>query len=76
MQEQELCAQYRLLPAHYLKMKEALMLESVKVGQVRRADAYQMFKVDPVKTDRVYELLVSRGWIQGDGPNNAPASDR
>lgn len=73
--EQELCAQYRLLPAHYLKMKEHLMLESMKAGQVRRSDAYQMFKVDPTKTDRVYELLLSKGWIQGDGPT-VPASDR
>lgn len=73
--EQDLCAQYRLLPSHYLKMKEVLMLESMKSGQVRRSDAYQKFKVDPVKTDRVYELLVSRGWIQGDGPM-APGSDR
>lgn len=75
MQEQDLCAQYRLQPAHYLKMKEVLMLESMKSGQVRRSDAYQKFKVDPVKTDRVYELLVSRGWIQGDGPI-VPGSDR
>ena len=51
------------------------MLESLKSGQVRRADAYQMFKVDPLKTDRVFELLLSRGWIQGDGPT-APVSDR
>jgi transcriptional adapter 2-alpha len=27
-----------------------------------------MFKVDPIKTDRVYELLVAMGWIQGDAP--------
>lgn len=51
------------------------MLESVKAGQVRKADAYQLFKVDPIKTDRVYELLKSRGWIEGDGPT-VPASDR
>lgn len=74
-QEQDLCAQCRLLPAHYLKMKEVLMLESIKNGQVSRADTYQMFKVDPLKTDRVYELLLSMGWIQGDGPT-LPSTDR
>ncbi|XP_024363193.1 transcriptional adapter ADA2 isoform X3 [Physcomitrium patens] len=73
--EQDLCVQHRLIPAHYLRMKEHLMLESLKSGQVRRSDAHQMFKVDPVKTDRVYELLLSKGWIQGDGPT-ASASDR
>ncbi|KAH9539527.1 hypothetical protein CY35_15G061600 [Sphagnum magellanicum] len=31
--EQDLCSQFRLLPAHYLKMKETLMLESMKRGQ-------------------------------------------
>jgi transcriptional adapter 2-alpha len=67
-QEQDLCSQFRLLPAHYLKMKETLMLESMKRGQVSRQDAYHMFKVDPIKTDRVYELLVAMGWIQGDAP--------
>jgi len=51
------------------------MLESLKVGQVRKADIFQMFKVDPIKTERVYDFLMSRGWIQGDGPT-APASDR
>lgn len=66
--EQDLCSQFRLLPAHYLKMKETLMLESMKRGQVSRQDAYHMFKVDPIKTDRVYELLVAMGWIQGDAP--------
>lgn len=44
------------------------MLESMKRGQVSRQDAYHMFKVDPIKTDRVYELLVAMGWIQGDAP--------
>lgn len=75
LQEQDLCEKNRLSPAHYLKMKEVLMLESLRSGQVRRSDALQMFKVEPIKTDRVYELLLTRGWIQGDGPT-AMLSDR
>jgi transcriptional adapter 2-alpha len=51
------------------------MLEILRSGQVRRSDALQMFKVEPIKTDRVYELLLTRGWIQGDGPT-AMLSDR
>lgn len=67
-QEQELCQQWRLIPSHYLKMKEVLMCESMKKGQVKRSDAFGFFKVEPIKTDKVYELLVKMGWIQGDGP--------
>ncbi|CAM6103370.1 unnamed protein product [Calypogeia fissa] len=68
LSEQELCQQCRLLPSHYLKMKEVLMFESMRKGQVRRSDAYGMFRVDPIKTDKVYELLMKMEFIQGDGP--------
>ena len=39
--EQQLCTQNRLLPAHYLRMKEVLMLESLKGSSVKRSDAYR-----------------------------------
>ncbi|KAJ7514548.1 hypothetical protein O6H91_23G049200 [Diphasiastrum complanatum] len=66
--EQDLCSQTRLIPSHYLKMKETLMLESMKKGHVKLEDAVLMFKVDPSKTERVFELLSRMGWIQSDGP--------
>eukprot|EP01018_Ginkgo_biloba_P003732 Gb_13536 [translate_table: standard] len=64
--EQDLCIQNRLHPAHYLKMKEVLMLESLKGSPVKRSDAYRYFKVDPSKVDKVYDLLARMGWIQGE----------
>lgn len=64
--ERELCTQNRLLPAHYLKMKEVLMLESLQGSSVKRSDAYRFFKVDQAKVDKVYDLLSRMGWIQGE----------
>lgn len=64
--EQQLCTQNRLLPAHYLQMKEVLMLESLKGSSVKRSDAYRFFKVDHGKVDKVYDLLSRMGWIHGE----------
>ena len=58
--EQQLCTQNRLLPAHYLRMKEVLMLESLKGSSVKRSDAYR-FKFDHGKVDEVYDLLSRMG---------------
>ncbi|EFJ14661.1 hypothetical protein SELMODRAFT_96986, partial [Selaginella moellendorffii] len=62
--EQDLCSQLRLLPAHYLKMKEVLMLENVEKGGLRRDDACHLFKVDAAKTERVFDFLWKMGWIE------------
>ncbi|GAQ80026.1 histone acetyltransferase complex component [Klebsormidium nitens] len=64
--ERELCEKWRLVPLHYLKMKDTLMQQSAREGLVKRSDAVRMFKVDPIKTDAVYDLLVSKGWIEGE----------
>lgn len=42
------------------------MQQSAREGLVNRSDAQRMFKVDPIKTDAVYDLLVSKGWIEGE----------
>ncbi|CAN6484971.1 unnamed protein product [Victoria cruziana] len=64
MTEQQLCCQTRLLPAQYLRMKEALMLEALKGSVLKKTDAYELFKVEPSKVDRVYELAMKMGWVQ------------
>ncbi|XP_042438386.1 transcriptional adapter ADA2-like [Zingiber officinale] len=55
--EQELCCQNRLLPSHYLKMQETLVQEIYKGNIINKSDAHCLFKVDPVKVDRVYDLV-------------------
>ncbi|XP_042373362.1 transcriptional adapter ADA2-like [Zingiber officinale] len=55
--EQELCCQNRLLPNHYLKMQETLVQEIFKGSIDNKSDAHCLFKVDPVKVDRVYDIV-------------------
>eukprot|EP00850_Spirogloea_muscicola_P005850 SM000027S09631 [mRNA] locus=s27:409752:414077:+ [translate_table: standard] len=67
--ERQLCASTRLLPVHYLKMKEVLMLEALKQGGgalLSRADSRKLFRVSPAQVDRVYDFLCLQGWISGD----------
>mgnify|MGYP000034641662 FL=1 len=70
-QEQKLCCKNKIFPTSYLKMKEVLMLESMKGGQVKRSDAQRLLKGYPSKVDVVFDLLLQMGWIQSaDGPHN------
>eukprot|EP00850_Spirogloea_muscicola_P012044 SM000076S21865 [mRNA] locus=s76:531239:535469:- [translate_table: standard] len=67
--ERQLCASTRLLPVHYLKMKEVLMLEALKQGGgalLSRADRRKLFHVSPAQVDRVYDFLCLQGWISVD----------
>jgi len=66
--EKELCTGCRLLPVQYLSMKVQLMRESLKKGApLNRNDVRNMFKIDPLKAIRVYELLLMHGWVLEDG---------
>lgn len=42
------------------------MLEALKGSVLKKADAYELFKVEPSKVDRVYELATKMGWVQGE----------
>ena len=69
--EKELCTSCRLLPVHYLAMKVALMREGLNTDKpLTRNRVRTMFKVDPLKAVRVYELLLQHGWVLQDGFTN------
>lgn len=55
--EQDFCCQNRLLPSHYLKMQETLVQEIYKGNVINKSDAHGLFKVDPVKVDKVYDIV-------------------
>ncbi|XP_065012596.1 transcriptional adapter ADA2-like isoform X1 [Musa acuminata AAA Group] len=55
--EQDFCCQNRLLPSHYLKMQETLVQEIYKGNIINKSDAHGLFKVDPVKVDKVYDIV-------------------
>ncbi|WOL07682.1 transcriptional adapter ADA2 isoform X2 [Canna indica] len=58
--EKDLCCQNRLLPTHYLKMQEMLVQEICKGNIVNKSDAHGLFKVDPTKVDRVYDIVKNK----------------
>eukprot|EP00252_Welwitschia_mirabilis_P026515 TRINITY_DN8728_c0_g1_i1.p1 TRINITY_DN8728_c0_g1~~TRINITY_DN8728_c0_g1_i1.p1 ORF type:complete len:589 (-),score=136.18 TRINITY_DN8728_c0_g1_i1:409-2175(-) len=62
--EHDLCVQNRLHPALYLKMKEELMLGFLKGCPMKKTDAYDRFKINPNKVDKVYDFLRTRELIQ------------
>ena len=46
MQERELCASARMLPAHYLAVKAAMLREAARRGVLPRSEARTMFRLD------------------------------
>ena len=68
--EKELCVNCRLLPVHYLSIKEALMRASAEGQTLKRAEVRHMFKVEPAKAAKVYDLLLANGWVK-DGKDAA-----
>ena len=66
--EKDLCVNSRLLPVHYLAIKERLMRLSAEGATPKRSEVRHAFNVEPVKAIRVFELLLANGWIKsGDG---------
>eukprot|EP00798_Chlamydomonas_sp_ICE-L_P013693 gene13693-19585_t len=72
--ERELCTSIRMLPSHYLALKDMMMRDSAKHGSISRAEARNFFRLDTVRSLRIYDLWVSCGWVKTpNAPNSAPA---
>lgn len=59
--EKRLCAEIRVLPVHYLSMLEKLSIEVLNGHIAQKSDAHRLFNVDPIKVDRVYDMLLKKG---------------
>ncbi|TYJ36826.1 hypothetical protein E1A91_A05G335200v1 [Gossypium mustelinum] len=59
-----LCSEIRILPSHYLSMLQTLSMEIMKGNISKKSDAHNLFKVEPGKVDRVYDMLVKKGIVQ------------
>ncbi|KAL5140610.1 Transcriptional adapter ADA2b [Glycine soja] len=59
--EKRLCCELRLPPAMYLKMQEQLSLQILAGTVTAKSDAHQLFKMDAMKIDRVYDILIKKG---------------
>ena len=63
VQEKKLCNEIRMLPSHYLNMLQVMSLEISKGNVTKKCDAHTLFKVEPTKVDRVYDMLVKKGIV-------------
>ncbi|XP_062101691.1 transcriptional adapter ADA2a-like isoform X2 [Humulus lupulus] len=62
--EKQLCCEIRILPLHYLNMLQIMSIEVLNGKVTKKSDAYNLFKVEPNKVDRVYDMLVKKGIVQ------------
>uniref|UniRef100_T1J6F8 SWIRM domain-containing protein n=1 Tax=Strigamia maritima TaxID=126957 RepID=T1J6F8_STRMM len=61
--ERELCSQVRLRPQDYIDIKEMLINECQKLGQIRLSNARTLIKIDVNKTRKIFDYLVAEGLI-------------
>lgn len=59
--ERRLCGEIRLLPSHYLNILQTMSMEVMNGNITKKSDAHSLFKVDPIKVDRIYDMLVKKG---------------
>ncbi|KAG7019365.1 Transcriptional adapter ADA2b [Cucurbita argyrosperma subsp. argyrosperma] len=59
--EKSLCSEIRVTPPLYLKMEEVLSVEIFSGNVTKKSDAHHLFKIDPTKIDRIYEMLIKKG---------------
>ncbi|XP_065881695.1 transcriptional adapter ADA2-like isoform X2 [Euphorbia lathyris] len=62
--EKHLCGEIRILPAHYLYMLQTMWAEIMKGTVTKKSDAHGLFKVEPSKVDKVYDMMVKKGIVQ------------
>lgn len=61
--ERELCSSIRLFPNQYTVIKETLIKEFSKRGELKKSAARQLVKIDVNKTGKLFDFLVESGWI-------------
>jgi len=62
-QEQDLCRNYQVMPQQYMLIKEALLREYLKTGDLTKTTATQLFNIDVDKSGKIFEFLHEVGWI-------------
>ncbi|EXB29530.1 Transcriptional adapter ADA2b [Morus notabilis] len=62
--EKRLCGEMRLAPPIYLKMIEIMSIQIFSGNMTKKSDAHHLFKIEPSKIDRVYDMLVKKGIAQ------------
>uniref|UniRef100_A0AAV1UDN3 Transcriptional adapter n=1 Tax=Peronospora matthiolae TaxID=2874970 RepID=A0AAV1UDN3_9STRA len=62
--EKEVCRKLKLLPKHYLVIKDALVRECYRLGYLTKKMAKEMVQIDANKTSQVYDFFVKCGWVK------------
>lgn len=62
--EVELCSTLRIMPRHYLNIKNTLIREACRAGFLRSNLPNQLVQVEAEKTGRIYDFFVTCGWIK------------
>ncbi|KAJ0405198.1 hypothetical protein ATCC90586_008826 [Pythium insidiosum] len=62
--EKELCAKLKLLPKHYLVIKDALVRECYRLGYLTEKAAQDIVKIDVNRTGQIYDFFVNCGWVR------------
>jgi transcriptional adapter 2-alpha len=69
-----LCSTLRLLPAHYLVIRDTIVRESIRLGYLSAVDANALLNIDIRKTGRLYDFFVSAGWVTAPKDNSGSSS--
>lgn len=63
-EEQQLCTQLKILPKPYLAIKEILFKAMLRTsGSLQKEDCRSLLKIDPAKTDRIYNFFQLQNWM-------------
>ncbi|PON90270.1 Transcriptional adaptor [Trema orientale] len=62
--EKRLCSETKLPPPVYLKMQEVMSVQIFSGNITKKSDAHHLFKIEPSRIDRVYDMLVKKGIAQ------------
>jgi transcriptional adapter 2-alpha len=62
--ELEVCAMQRILPAHYLGLKDLSLRDIQRNGAITKQEAKTQFRLDPQRSLKLFEFWASMGWIQ------------
>lgn len=66
--ELNLCTALKITVHQYMIVKEVLVRECARVGHLRKKEAKQMVRLDHAKVFKIYDYLLSCGWIRSPAP--------
>ncbi|EEY69130.1 transcriptional adapter 2-alpha, putative [Phytophthora infestans T30-4] len=72
--EKELCSKLKLLPKHYLVIKDALVRECYRLGYLSKKMAKETVQIDVNKTGQVYDFFVKCGWVKSENATTTVSS--